>query len=115
MKCQIMYIECKSDGLTGPARIGRVTFSKTGRTLCYKDRELIRVQGYKANYFDPATEQRYWVSDCKQAGDDKLYPGIVEIDEDVREEYWLDIRNRPDCAELSSFRSEGKYATRRPK
>ena len=33
MKSRIMYIECKSDGLTGPARIGRVTFSKTGRTL----------------------------------------------------------------------------------
>ncbi|UCD50091.1 MAG: hypothetical protein JSW27_21485 [Phycisphaerales bacterium] len=86
MKSRIMYIECKSDELTGPARIGRVTFSKTGRTLRYRDRELVRIQGYKANYLDPATEQRYWVSGCKQAGDDALYPGIVEIDEDVREE-----------------------------
>lgn len=28
-----MYIEDKSTGLTGPARIGRVSFSKTGQTL----------------------------------------------------------------------------------
>jgi hypothetical protein len=33
---RIMWIECKGgDGLAGPARIGRVTFSKSGRSLCY--------------------------------------------------------------------------------
>ena len=36
VKPRIMYIESKADGLTGPARIGRVTFSKTGRTLHYR-------------------------------------------------------------------------------
>ena len=30
MKSRIMYIEDKTGGLIGPARIGRVTFSKTG-------------------------------------------------------------------------------------
>ena len=30
MKSRIMYIESKAGGLTGPARIGRVTFSKSG-------------------------------------------------------------------------------------
>lgn len=38
MKSRIMYIENKSDGLVGPARIGRVTFSKTGKTLHYQGR-----------------------------------------------------------------------------
>jgi hypothetical protein len=35
MQPRIMYIECKSDPdeLGGPARIGRVSFSKTGKTL----------------------------------------------------------------------------------
>ena len=33
MKTRIMYIESKGAGLSGPARIGRVTFSKTGATL----------------------------------------------------------------------------------
>jgi hypothetical protein len=56
-----------------------------------------------------ATGDDYWISGCKIAGDDTLYPGIVEIDEDVREEYWLKIRNRPDRVNERSFRSEGKY------
>ena len=33
---RIMYIESKGDGITGPARIGRVTFSKSGKTLYYR-------------------------------------------------------------------------------
>lgn len=33
MKPRIMYIESKAGGLTGPARIGRVRFSKTSATL----------------------------------------------------------------------------------
>jgi len=35
MKSRIMYIESKAGGLTGPARIGRVTFSKSGATIYY--------------------------------------------------------------------------------
>jgi len=31
MKTRIMYIEFKSEGIRGPARIGRVTFSKSGK------------------------------------------------------------------------------------
>lgn len=110
-----MYIECKVDGLKGPARIGLVTFSKTGRTLRYRGKEFQPICGYKANYLDMNTEELYWISACKKEGNDTLYPGIVEIDEDVREEYWLQIRNRPDCVHLTSFRSEGKYSKRRPK
>jgi hypothetical protein len=30
-----MYIEYKGDGLRGPARIGRVSFSKRGKTIYY--------------------------------------------------------------------------------
>ena len=40
--------------LSGPARIGRVAFSKTGRTLYYGDRSFqsLNGQGFKANYLD---------------------------------------------------------------
>lgn len=110
-----MYIECKAGGLRGPARIGRVEFSQSGLTIYYGGRAFQRFKGYKANYFDQETGDKYWVSGCKKKGDDTLYPGIVEIDEDVREEYWLKIRNRPDCIEIRSIRSEGKYSRRRPK
>jgi hypothetical protein len=40
MKSRIMYIEPKAGGLTGPGRIGRVTFSKTGATLYYRGRSF---------------------------------------------------------------------------
>jgi hypothetical protein len=40
-----MYIESKADGLSGPARIGHVSFSKTGRTLYYGGKEFRSLKG----------------------------------------------------------------------
>ena len=45
-----MYIEAKGESLNGPARIGRVTFSKTLRTIYYKGQSFSPIQGFKANY-----------------------------------------------------------------
>ena len=115
MKSRIMYIEYKADGLAGPARIGRVTFSKTGRSVYYRGRRLKACKGYKVNHFDVETREDYWISGCRKDGEDTLYPGVVEVDEDVREEYWLKIRKMPECVKLRRFRSEGKYSHRKPK
>lgn len=114
---KIMYIEYKGDSLTGPARIGRVQFSKSGKTVYYQGRKLqtLSGSGYKANYFDVETNEEYWISGCKQKGDDTLYPGVIDIDEDAREEYWRDIRKLPENVHLTSFRSMGKYSKRQPK
>src|ERR1039457_1017348 len=99
MKSRIMYIEEKSGGLTGPARIGRVTFSKTGRTIYYGGRSFqsLKGLGFKANYYDVDTSDHYWISGPKRNGGDSLDGGStpIEIDEDVREEYWRDIRGQP--------------------
>lgn len=56
-KSRIMYIERKAGELTGAAKIGRVTFSKTGSTLHYEGREFrsLKGRGFKANFFDVAT------------------------------------------------------------
>ena len=92
-----MYIECKEEGPNGRGRIGRVTFSKTGKTLRYDGKTFQSFKGgYKANFFDVETKEEYWISGPKKSGGDRLYgqPG-VEIDEDVREEYWRDIRGLP--------------------
>ncbi len=93
-----MYIEDKSNGVDGPARIGRVTFSKTGKTLHYAGRRFqsLKGRGFKANYFDIDTGEAFWISGCKKQGGDRLHGGTVEIDEDVREEYWTTIRNQPE-------------------
>lgn len=95
-----MYIEDKGLGLTGPARIGRVTFSRTGDTIYYAGKafQSLKGQGFKANYFDVETGNHYWISGPKKDGSDALYATNVRtpIDEDVLEEYWLEIRKKPE-------------------
>lgn len=98
MQTRIMYIEDKSAGLSGPARIGRVRLSKTGKTLHYggKTFQSLKGQGFKANYFDLETGDRYWISGPRKDGADRLYGERmpVDIDDDVREEYWRDVRGQ---------------------
>jgi hypothetical protein len=71
-RSRIMYIEYKGDGLVGPARIGRVTYSKTGCTLYYggKSFQSLKGSGFKANYFDVATGEHYWISGPRKNGAD---------------------------------------------
>ena len=95
-----MYIERKAGNLTGTARIGRVTFSKTGKTLYYAGKSFLTLSGsgFKSNYIDVETDEEYWISGCRRDGSDRLYGERtpVEIDEDVREEYWTEIRKLPE-------------------
>ena len=98
-RTRIMYIESKAEGLNGPARIGRVAFNRTGRTLYYKGQSFRRIQGFKANYCETGTWDEYWISGPRRDGLDRLYGKsalVVEIDEDVREEYWTEIRKKPE-------------------
>ncbi len=93
-----MYIEDKSEGLDGPARIGRVTFSKSGRSIHYGGRtfQSLDGSGFKANFFDVESGDHFWISGPRKDGADRLYGGSkpVEIDADVEREYWRDIRGR---------------------
>jgi hypothetical protein len=78
-----MYIERKTrDGVSlndrGPAVIGTVTFSKTGRTIYYKDLVLKRPASNMAsciygNYYDENTGDEFWVSGVKKRGSNR-YP-----------------------------------------
>lgn len=108
-----MYIEDKSgDGIVGPARIGLVTFNKTGKTLHYGGRSFrsLKGSGFKANYADVETGDEFWISGCKKDGTDALYNTQVEIDADVREEYWTKIRNQPESIGIASVWAQGRYA-----
>jgi hypothetical protein len=115
---RIMYIEYKGGsfvdrygygpeslggGLHGSARIGRVTFTRTGATLHYRGRNFqsLKGNGFKANYFDVETGEQYWISGPRRDGADRLYKSDwpVEIDEDAREEYWTTIRKKPEWKE----------------
>jgi len=98
---RIMYIEHKLGGDTGPARIGRVSFSKTGRTVYYDGKSLqsLKGAGIYGNYQDVDTGEEYWISGCKKDGSDRhrcaRQSDPVWIDDDVREEYWAEIRRQP--------------------
>jgi len=100
-----MYIEHKSfDGNDdrGSASIGRVTFSKSGKTIHYHGLKFQSAKGAGAagNYFEVETGEEYWISGCKKNGQDRHWAGggPVEIDADVREEYWTEIRKQPEMA-----------------
>jgi len=106
-----MYVEFKGDDIVGPARIGRVTFSKSGKSIHYKGKtfETLKGRGFKENYFDVLTGEHYWISGCRKDGMDAPYSTDVEIDEDVLDEYWTEIRGMAENKHISKFRTKGKY------
>jgi len=90
-RSRVMYIEDKSGGLEGIARIGRVYFSKTGKTLYYQGQtfQSLKGSGFKSNYRNIETGEDFWISGPRKDKNDRLYGGNqgVEIDEDVKIEY----------------------------
>jgi hypothetical protein len=108
---EILYIERKNGIHGAEAHIGRVTYSKSGQTIYYRGSELRTANGagFKYNYLDVETGDEYWISGCKKRGGDALYPVIIEVDEDVREEYWTEIRNKPAMKNVDRFKCMGKY------
>jgi hypothetical protein len=99
MKQRIMYIERRC----GEARIGRVSFSRTGKTLSYQGKTFhpLGGDGPEANYLDVETREEYRIADCRKDGADRRggERQPVAIDEDVREEYWAEIRGLPENAD----------------
>lgn len=99
MQSQIMYIELVGEGhRTGWARIGRVSFSKTGKTAYYAGRAMIGIG--RAWYTDTETGDTYWIQKARSDGRDRhgkhTHGGFrVEIDDDARDEYWNEIRRLP--------------------
>ncbi len=88
---RIMYIEDKGSGMQGSASIGRIYFSRTRKTLYYRNKCLrsLKGLGFKSNYYDVNTGDEYWISGVKQDRHDRLYGGQlgVVIDDDVKDEY----------------------------
>ena len=107
-----MYIENKCGGLDGEGRIGWVEISRSGRSFVYAGRRLAKTKsGYKYNCIDEENGDEYWVSGPHKDGADKLYGGLVQIDEDARVEYWTTIRERPSLTHLTEYRSGASTRT----
>ena len=108
---RVMWIEDKTEGLVGPARIGWVEVHNGGKKLIYGEQVFrsLRGRGFKANFIDVATNDEYWITGCRKDGMNALYNTSVEVDEDALEEYWINIRACPEKVNTRKFRAQGKY------
>ena len=81
----LRYVELKSGHSdNGPAWIGYVTSSKTGRTLYFNGRGLMKLKGQRrgdagGNHVDMETGQSYWVSGVKKNGEDRHWAGTGKV------------------------------------
>ena len=96
-----MYIEFRGpDDRLVSARIGRFSFSKRGKTLYYKGKAFLRVG--RAEYMEVESRDHYSITGARRDGNDRggNRPGSfpIEIDEDVRQDYWKEIRGMPERA-----------------
>lgn len=91
LKRRVMYVENKQGDIDGvAARIGWVTFTRSGRGLHYRGRTLLRGNGISGNFFDEATREEYWVSGVKRRGSNVHWAESnvgVQVDDDAVEEY----------------------------
>jgi hypothetical protein len=86
-----MYVESKTGAIDGAeARIGWVTFSKTGKSIYYRGRSLVRANGVSGNYMDESTREEFWVSGVKRRGSN-IHPAErrikVVVDDDALRAY----------------------------
>ena len=86
-------MESKGEPIDGfSARVGWVSFSRSGKSISYRGRLLTRIKGggVSGNYVDVDSGIEYWVSGVKRSGSN-AHPaecGIsVVVDEDAMEEY----------------------------
>jgi hypothetical protein len=81
----LRYIELKSGHSdNGPAWIGYVTTSKTGRTVYFDGRGLMKLKGQRrgesgGNYVDMETGESFWVSGIKKNGEDRHWAGSGKV------------------------------------
>ena len=78
----------------------RTDASASSPKSTWKQRFNKTKSGYKYNCLEEETGVTYWISGPKKRGGDRLYGGVVEIDEDARVEYWTEIRRSPESAHL---------------
>jgi hypothetical protein len=81
----LRYVELKSGySDNGPAWIGYVTTSKTGRTVFFNSRGLMKLKGQRrgesgGNYIDLETGESFWVSGVKKNGQDRHRAGSGKV------------------------------------
>ncbi|MGE5393958.1 MAG: hypothetical protein ACM3P1_04385 [Candidatus Saccharibacteria bacterium] len=88
MEPQIKYIELKTGYAdNGPAWIGKVEFSKSGKTI-YFNNHAFKGNGH-GTCSDIETGEIYWISGFKKNGQDRHWAGTgkIMIDKTIVDEY----------------------------
>ena len=90
MKSEIKYIELKSNySHYGPAWIGLVFFSKTGKTIYFNGKAFQRIGSsrIRGNFYDIETMEEYWISGVKKNMSDrhKLGNGKIQVERRIIE------------------------------
>ena len=81
MKFEIKYIELKSGNSgNGPAWIGHVSFSKSGKTVYFDGKAFKRIGSDRlsGNYYDIESGDEYWISGVKKDMSDERREKIVK-------------------------------------
>jgi len=109
---RVMWVErkTKGGGLVGPAHIGWVEASKSGKSLRYRGQLFLSLKGsgFKSYYISEETGDEYWISGCRKDGCDALYSTKAVIDEDAAKEYWGTIRKLPENEHLLQIVVKGR-------
>jgi len=92
MRTEIKYIELKSGfSNNGPAWIGLVSFSKSGKTIYFDGKafQSLNGTGISANYFDLESGNEYWISGVKKDMSDrhKFGGGKIFVEKRVLTDY----------------------------
>ena len=76
----LKYIELKTGyNDNGPAWIGRVKLSKSGRTVYFNGRALKRGAWGAGNYIDLITGEVFWISGVKRNSEDRHWAGSGKV------------------------------------
>jgi len=77
----LMYIELKTEcSDRGPAWIGYVKRSKSGRSVYFNGKAFKRGgRGCRGNHYDLETGERYWISGVKKRGTNRHWAGSGKI------------------------------------
>jgi len=92
MTTEIKYIELKSGfSDNGPAWIGLVSFSKSGKTIYFNGKafQSLNGTGISGNYFDIETGEEYWISGVKKDMSDrhKFGGGKIFVEKRILDDY----------------------------
>jgi hypothetical protein len=92
MRTEIKYLELKSGfSDNGPAWIGLVSFSKSGKTIYFDGKafQSLNGMGIYANYFDLESGDEYWISGVKKDMSDrhKFGGGKIFVEKRILNDY----------------------------